>query len=138
MLYPLNSAQLIDYACHHAIEQRRFVHDNNGNHPDADQAPKLGSRTLFDGFSQLVNEEEAAPERTDVGQLGRSVRVFRAFLAKFHPGSFLKAVNEFNFVHCTFSVGRDSGAHIRGFQFFDTNLAPAERVLDGEDLGEVQ
>ena len=136
----LTSSQLTDYARHHAIEQRRFFRNgiDNNDHTEAYQAPKLRSRTLLDGFSQLVNEQEAAPERTDIRQLGRFVRVVPDFVAKLHPGSFLEIFYEFDFVHLAFGARSALRAHVRGFQFLDMDLAGAKRILDGEGLGEIQ
>lgn len=137
----LVSTQLADYASHHAIEQRRFGRDSNfndSNHVEADQAPKLGSRTLLDGFSQLVDEEKAAPERTDVGQLGRSARLVPVFLAKFHPHSFLEVLDEFDFVRRAFGARCAGRVRVIGIQFLHVDLSTPERILDGEALGEIQ
>src|SRR6185436_157149 len=124
----------------HAVEQWGLLSDYNidyNNHPEAHQAPKIGSRAFLYGLSCPVNEQKLAPQRTDVGKPGRRFRVFGTF-TKLDPDPFLEIVDELHFVQLAFRARGASSARVRRLQFLHLDLACPERVLDGQDLGEIQ
>jgi hypothetical protein len=138
----LASTEFADQALRDAIEQRyfgQFVHDDDL--ADLESARELGPRTIEDGFSLSVDEEVAGFEWTDVGQFGRPARIFFAFLANAHPGTYGEVGRELRRGCVALGAGSTGGAR-RGLggevQVFDLDLATAEGILDGDRRGKVQ
>ena len=138
----LASTEFADQALRDAIEQRHFWHFVHDDYlADLESARELGPRTIEGGFSLSVDEEVAGFKWTDVGQFGRPARIFFAFLANAHPGTYSEIARELRrgcVALGTSSAGSASRGLGREVQVFDLDLATAKWILDGDRRGKVQ